>query len=249
MITMKSLDCRLPPLSLHQDVHADCCDHHHKEIRAFEEESCISSLDEISTKQPSLEYSHTTGKAQVRRRVRFAVDENDFVTVPESDILIFQSELNAEAISALHLSREEEKEIRRGARKGCCQFRKDHPCKVKLLSDVYMGCGRLRTNTPPFQQEQVNFFLDWVGSDVRGLERYVSRQTREERKKVVSFVVNYQNALKYTTDPTAANFDELLRQRIVGMSRRAREFAGKMAVADEIEAAKMVIADEIEARK
>lgn len=164
----------------------------------------------------------TTDDLVQSRRLRFLVDDRNNI-IEE----VFEFITNEDSIEDIYTTMDEEKQNRREFRRTARHLRRSHIEMIQLLEKCY-ETGYI---------ENSSFFNDWAGSELRGFEGIFSEQSCEQISSYVSLVVTYQVALQSLIDNETdrKNLDEILRSRIVNESKKSREFAYRMANADEME--------------
>lgn len=154
--------------------------------------------------------------------VRFEVDVNDY-------IIEYHYEYPKNEDLDVYTTSEEEDENQRLLDR-----------KIRRLQTQNRG-GLIRRLNNIYEYELCSkdptFFNEWCSSELRGFESTFLYESSSEQ--YVKFVVTYYNALQElitNNSNVEDDIDELLRDQIIFISQKSRDFAENIAISDEAEA-------------
>lgn len=161
---------------------------------------------------------------KIANGVRFDVDENDF-------IIEYHYEYPMCDDYDVYTTSEEEVENRRQLVKETRSFQRRQRGLIRRLDNLY---EHEEYSTYP------TAFDEWCSSELRGFENSLLNESSFQISKYVDFVVTYYHGLQELVKQRHADIEddthELLRNRIVLLSRKSRNFAEHLAAGDEVEA-------------
>lgn len=196
---------------------------------------CYSPRRVIGTEerqfQPQLA-ANTKAHVNPRRCVSFKVDEKGEVA---TDIVTFEG-FPRELYPNLYYSRREKKEIMSQAQLDCQAYVLHHPDVVEKLERFSSNTNRTLKGSI---DEMAIFMCCWVSfgnrTTTRGLETGCCTAIRKNRRQFTQQLLDRYNRLVSTEMPRV-QIEEQLQQYSHNRSRRSREFAFMIGVADTLAA-------------
>lgn len=155
--------------------------------------------------------------------VRFEVDENN-------SIIEYHYEYPMCDDFDVYTTSDDEKENRRRIAKQTRRFQKLKRGLITRLDKLYEHEAYSKYPT---------IFNEWCSSELRGFESSLIHESHIQVAKYVEFVVTYYHGLQELLTQRNADIEddihELLRDRIVLLSQKSRDFSELLAAADEVE--------------
>lgn len=155
--------------------------------------------------------------------VRFEVDENH-------SIIEYHYEYPMCDDFDIYTTAEEEVENRKRLSKQTLRFQKLKRGLITRLDKVYEREAYSKYPT---------IFNEWFSSELRGFESSRIHESRIQVAKYVEFVVTYYHGLQELLTQRNADIEDdihkLLRDRIILISQKSRDFSERRAAADEVE--------------
>jgi hypothetical protein len=170
------------------------------------------------------------------RHVQFLVDDLD------RDLLeVIEYELPPlEEWPDLYCTQEDKLEFLNTAREQVAQVTNQNPRGIQKLEYAFHNCGSkagLGSSASGNVTKDIHNLREWAQSTGRGLEDSVTAMFLAQRCEYIGNVIQYATFLKEFAAENSTcivDGDQALRRYAEGQTRRSREFAYKMALADEL---------------
>jgi hypothetical protein len=169
-----------------------------------------------------------TAPHKAPRNVSFLVDELDRDLVEVIEI----EKAPLCCLPDLYWSDDEKNEFMENARSHVVDFESRNLQRIQRLETVFFNCTQ-RDISHQEHKEDMRILLKWVKSSGRGLEDSMSRMFYENRNGYIQDMLEYFAYLADTFVP-GTDVDDELRRFSECRTRRCREFAFKLAMADEL---------------
>jgi hypothetical protein len=180
-----------------------------------------------------------TGIIPPPKRVTFFVDELDRDLV---EVLEYDAALECCDKAGLYWSDDEKTRFRNDAWLKVQDFVARYPDRAQQVEAVFLHCHANNSGRAPQSEKEIKddmrVLMLWAHSSGRGLEDSVTSLFHEERQRYIQNLLHYSQALgEYAAmkeHDQVINVPEELRYYSEEQTHRSREFAFKLAVADEL---------------
>jgi hypothetical protein len=164
------------------------------------------------------------------RNVHFFVDELDRDLV---EVIEYERPPLC-CLPDLYWSEQEKNEFLESARNHSIVVAARYPQRVHCVEEAFLNCTEKDLSHEEHKEDDMRSLLKWAKSSARGFEDSVSPLFWEIRKNYVRDMLNFFGFLMSGSTEADQNFDHELRRFSEYRTLRCREFAFKLAMADEL---------------